>query len=189
MTDPAGKDPKQLFTRTTCGCQRCVACCQHKPGALTPHDLDALLAHQGVDAADEEAVLAWAEEHLQASDGSQILQLTPAGPRLLQLPTLVPRLWAHGCEFLDEDNRCDIHEVAPYACSHFDTHMSDEEANRRSHAMQRVLLLVWRYLHNTLYQRVWTHLREKGLVPPPLAQRQGHLLQALEQLDAQQEQP
>lgn len=184
-------DPKTLFSRTECGCVRCVTCCQHKPGALSPYDLEPLLRHHGVDPSDKPAVFAWAEQHLQASDGTQVLLSDRATgtARMFRLPTLVPKLWEHGCEFLTEDNRCDIHEVAPFACSHFDMHMDDAEADQRSRAVQLVLLEEWLTEGITLYQQVWNHLYRLGLVPPPLAQRQTNLLHALEQLDTQQEQP
>ena len=44
--------------------------------------------------------------------------------------TITPRFDRHKkrCVFLDDDERCTIHEVAPFGCAYFDTHMSHRTA-------------------------------------------------------------
>lgn len=52
--------------------------------------------------------------------------------------TITPKRVKSRCIFLDENDRCKIHPVAPTACAYFDTHMS------RSMAMHRSVELVRR---------------------------------------------
>jgi Fe-S-cluster containining protein len=46
--------------------------------------------------------------------------------------SIVPRMRRGKCVFLDDQNRCRIHEVAPFGCAFFDTHMSAQTAHPRS---------------------------------------------------------
>jgi Fe-S-cluster containining protein len=39
------------------------------------------------------------------------------------------------CVFLDKDDRCMIHSVAPFGCAYFDTHMSKAEGDKRVRRM------------------------------------------------------
>ncbi len=49
----------------------------------------------------------------------------------IHVPTITPRLGAAGCVFL-RNQRCTIHPVSPFGCSHFDVHMSPAEGEQRS---------------------------------------------------------
>lgn len=112
------------FTRTTCACAECVNNCRHIPGYLLPSDVERISRFLGY-----KNVVEFAIQNLLASPGATVMQ---AG-RVFQIPTLVPRRKADGsCLFLDENNRCRIHEVSPFGCAFFDAHQSDLEANRRS---------------------------------------------------------
>lgn len=54
--------------------------------------------------------------------------------RQFRIGTITPRFdrRARRCVFLTDDGQCQIHEVAPFGCSHFDTHMSAAEGMKRS---------------------------------------------------------
>ncbi len=52
---------------------------------------------------------------------------------LVRIPTITPARKPDGsCVFLTAEGRCSIHDIAPAGCAYFDSHMLDEEANRRS---------------------------------------------------------
>jgi Fe-S-cluster containining protein len=65
-----------------------------------------------------------------ASPGGMYKNLLTGGVK--RVGTITPRLRRGCCVFLNENDRCDIHEVAPFGCSHFDTHMSQQRAHPRS---------------------------------------------------------
>jgi Fe-S-cluster containining protein len=55
------------------------------------------------------------------------------GGRIVRIGTITPRQKPDGrCVFLDQDDRCLIHEVAPFGCAYFDPHMPKAEADKRS---------------------------------------------------------
>lgn len=146
--DPEKKPPAREqhgFQRTVCGCAFCAAPCRYLPGSLDVADLDRLCP-PGQD------VFAWAEQHLRALTGRPV-------------PTLVPARQANGhCHWLF-DGRCAVHENAPFSCAFFDTHMSVEEADRRSAATKRAR--AEDEARDGPYYRVWLHLCRKGLIGPP----------------------
>jgi Fe-S-cluster containining protein len=49
-----------------------------------------------------------------------------------RIGTITPRMRAGRCVFLDGEDRCTIHAVAPAGCALFDTHMSAEAGQPRS---------------------------------------------------------
>ena len=108
------------FHRTVCNCAFCRAPCHHLPGSLDVADLE-LLCPPGRD------LFAWAEEHLRALIDKSF-------------PTLVPaRGLDGGCHWL-HGGKCLVHGNAPYGCSFFDAHQTDDEANRRAAATIRARL-------------------------------------------------
>jgi hypothetical protein len=130
------------FGRTVCACSACQVHCRHLPGALTPSDL-ARLCPPGHE------MLAWAEEHLRAMDGTSF-------------PTLVPARGPSGhCHWLFS-GRCAVHEAAPFGCAFFDSHMTDAEEKERLEATLQARRED--AAAKGLYFRVWRHLRQKGLV-------------------------
>ncbi len=116
------------MNRTTCGCPECVACCKRKPGPLIGGDFERIADYLG-------ELPERAKEHFTASRGSLIAYKG----ELHRIGTITPKQKDDGsCVFLDENDRCKIHPVAPFGCAYFDTHMDFEEANRRvKHAVQR----------------------------------------------------
>lgn len=108
------------FERTTCACPDCVACCKRQPGPLSPEDLVVLIDHFGADQFRERFV---------ASPGA----LVSKGGEPFRVGTIVPRSNHFGrCVFLDNDDRCKIHAIAPFGCAYFDVHMSAAEASPRA---------------------------------------------------------
>ena len=136
------------FPRTECACDECVLNCQHIPGYLIPTDLAAIAAELGYD-----NLLTFALEHLLASLGATVM----ANGEMFQIPTLVPARQANGaCQFLTAENRCAIHAVSPFGCSHFDIHQSNAEADERSLTGLQAIAREWKA--GGLYARLWTIL-------------------------------
>ena len=129
------------FRRTVCGCDLCRAPCRHMPGSLDIGDLPRLCpAGQNV--------LVWAEEHLRALTDKPF-------------PTLVPARQTNGhCHWLYE-GKCAVHEVSPYGCAFFDSHMDGAEVKHRSAATVEARRAD--QLNNGLYYQVWRHLCVRGL--------------------------
>ena len=151
------------FARTECACASCASHCRVVPGYLMPADVERISRHLGY-----ANPLSFASENLLASPGATVLQ---AG-QLRQLPTLVPRLQANGaCAFLDENSRCRIHAVAPYGCAYFDSHMSDDEATRRSTRGLMEVARLWANPKAHLYTLLWRILdaTNRRALPPALA--------------------
>jgi Fe-S-cluster containining protein len=87
---------------------------------------------------------------LWASPGALVRDTSTS--RTHRIGTITPR-WQKGrCVFLDTNDRCTIHRVAPFGCSHYDTHMPDSMANQRSAwALEQVL-------HSDDYQKLRAEL-------------------------------
>lgn len=47
--------------------------------------------------------------------------------------SITPRSQGGRCVFLDEQDRCRIHAVAPFGCAYYDTHMDVAEATAARH--------------------------------------------------------
>jgi Fe-S-cluster containining protein len=52
--------------------------------------------------------------------------------RVRRIGSITPRMRKGRCVFLDENDRCKIHEVAPFGCAYFDVHQSPLTAHPRS---------------------------------------------------------
>jgi Fe-S-cluster containining protein len=150
------------FHRTECACTECVLNCYHIPGYLIPTDLAAIAAELGY-----QNLLTFAQASLLASPGATVM----ANGELFQIPTLVPARQANGaCKFLTADNRCAIHAVSPYGCSHFDVHQSKAEADEKSIAGLKAIAWAWRT--GGLYARLWMILQAMNRTAPnPLEQK------------------
>jgi Fe-S-cluster containining protein len=109
------------FKRTVCACEECTRCCLRQPGPLAPNDFERIAAFLGEDRET-------AKEHFWASPGA-IVQLHSG--ETVRVGTITPRYRKGRCVFLDENNRCKIHPVAPFGCAYFDTHMSNAAAQAR----------------------------------------------------------
>lgn len=181
---PAEPAPRSEFgfARTECACANCASHCRVVPGYLVPADVERLSRHLGY-----ANPLSFAAENLLASPGATVVQ----EGRLHRIPTLVPRRQTNGaCVFLDENNRCRIHAVAPYGCAMFDSHMSGAEADRRStrglweiarlwaHPKAHLYTLLWRILdatHRRALPPALARLREKSHVESSLSQAENRL--------------
>jgi len=119
------------FNRTTCACSNCVRCCKDQPGSLVPNDIHRILLFisktQGLSREDAVSVF---KKQFVASPGALVKD--SATGRTFRIGTITPRRKGSRCVFLDENDRCKIHSVAPFGCSHFDTHMSRSAALPRS---------------------------------------------------------
>jgi Fe-S-cluster containining protein len=89
---------------------------------LAPGDFERIAGYLGEDRET-------AKQHFWASPGS--LVKTWLG-KVIRIGTITPRYTKGRCVFLDDQDRCRIHPVAPFGCAYFDTHMSDEAAMPRS---------------------------------------------------------
>lgn len=157
------------FARTECACDECTLNCRFIPGYLIPADLDAMAAHLGY-----ESVLTFALEHLLASPGATVM----ADGELFQIPTLVPARQVNGaCKFLTKDNRCAIHAVSPFGCSHFDVHQSKMEADERSLIGLQAIAREWKA--GGLYARLWRILHAMKRDAPAPQQARTLLQQTL----------
>lgn len=165
MTDP---DRTEFgFQRTVCACPECVQNCRHLPGYLIPADLGRIQQHLAAG----EDLLAWARHHLRASPGAMVLHQG----RAFRIPTLVPARRADGaCLFLADQDRCQIHAVAPFGCAFFDAHQAHEEADRRSRRGLQAVAEAWR--RGDPFAQVWRALHQAGLhsPPPEVCRRQLH---------------
>lgn len=116
------------FTRTTCACKECVDCCKRQPGPLIPGDFEKIAEYLGV-------TLEELKAHFVASPGAQVMN--SATGRIWRIGSITPKMIRGRCVFLDEDDRCRIHAVAPAGCAFFDTHMGLREAQPRGNEMAR----------------------------------------------------
>lgn len=141
------------------------------PGSLIPSDLPAIMQQQGV----KENPTTWLLENFQASEGATVGALVQGVLQTFRVPTIVPRLTEQGCVFL-KDNRCTIHEVAPFGCAYFDMHMSREVGDGVSRHAVNQQLDSWRA--GGSYAQAWQVLHEAGKLAPPLAERRENLKRA-----------
>jgi hypothetical protein len=135
------------FERTTCACETCVKNCRHMPGFLIPSDLARMIPPDLVPTI-------WAESRLLASPGALVMK---AG-RVYRIRTLVPAIKPDGsCVHLDTNNRCTIHQIAPFGCAYFDC---GPERGNLSHFGLREVEKAWE--NNDLYALIWRHLDRQG---------------------------
>lgn len=165
------KKHRYRFRRTICACKKCVAACLHMPGSLMVGDLERLVNHLGVKTFD-----AWLLANFQASEGP----LVSAAGKLFHIPTIVPKLTATGCVFLQE-GRCTVHAVSPFGCAYVDMHMGKEDADARVQpALQAVLE---DHRRQGPYSRAWQKLKAAGCVATLLVDRRENLAQAIHQIE------
>lgn len=111
------------FERTTCGCADCVGCCKKQPGSLAPGDFERIAAFLGESVED-------ATRHVWASPGAVVMDSTSG--RMFRIGTITPRFAEGRCVFLQPDDTCQVHPVAPFGCAYCDPHMSVEDGRNRS---------------------------------------------------------
>jgi len=143
------------YERTVCDCANCSRFCSFFPGLLIPTDLEAISARLGYD-----DLVRFAIENLSASGGATAI----INGSVTQIPTLTPQRTPEGaCKFL-RNNRCTIHEVAPFGCAFFDAHQDPKEADARSLRGHMEIKHEWDT--GGLYARLWSLLYSMGLVAP-----------------------
>lgn len=161
--------PRDQFLRSHCACAGCVACCKAMPGMLIPGDAERIQSAQPQ---------LLPSECLAASDGALVVYRGQP----MRIPTIVPAQKPDGsCVFLDDRDRCTVHAVAPFGCSHFDTHQSrggrDGGDHRSSAGLQSILAdTSGNYIH------LWQHLVELGCTAPPLQERRERLERMLREV-------
>lgn len=117
------------FERTVCACHSCKACCKRQPGPLASGDFERLVTWREEQGFDRDLAEKWVKDHLWASPGCIVKNGLGETKRI---GTITPRYKKGKCVFLTADERCSIHEVAPFGCAFFDTHMSWGKAHTRS---------------------------------------------------------
>jgi hypothetical protein len=130
---------------------------------MIPSDLEIIARFLGYD-----DLLLFAVENLLASPGAIVMK----DNRIFSIPTLVPNRRPDGaCRFLTVDDRCAIHAQSPYACSQFDAHQSQCEADLRSSYGLQAIACEWAV--GGLYARIWLTLHAMGLdAPSPIEARE-----------------
>lgn len=162
------------FSRTVCACESCVAPCRTMPGALAPGDAERIAAQLGQPYGPE-----FLEKHFQASQGSLVGKRLPSGDvQTFRIPSLVPKLTASGCTFLNSaenggDNKCTIHEVAPFGCAYCDMHMTREAGDERSKWLN--LEILKSHMQGGEYRQAVQFLYSIGNIAPPLSERRTNL--------------
>jgi len=150
--------------RTKCGCHDCTAGCKAMPGCLIPGDIERIQGHVG-DVSGEFVL-----SHFVVSDGALVRKEFVDRTVEFRVPTIVPAQKPDGsCVFLDVDDKCSIHEVAPFGCAYHDTHMTAEVAAPRSEFC--VATQIESHKNGTPYSSWCTLMAELGLVAPPMIER------------------
>ncbi len=148
-------NPRDRFERTVCDCDECSAHCKACPGMLIPGDIERIAEYRETEVVN---VLT----HLHASPGAVVMK---AG-QLYRIPTIVPATLSLGhCAFSEwpwGDPVCTIHDVAPYGCAYFDSHMPRAEGDQRSRAGLVAIM------QSEAYRATWQTLWDTGLrsLPP-----------------------
>lgn len=135
------------------------------PGYLLPHDLIEIGTRVSNGVTRE-----FLSGYLLASEGAVV----QTGDQRFRIPTIVPAQKADGsCVFLNEHDRCTIHDIAPFGCAYFDTHMTNEQADDLSSCGLHTILADFR--ENGLYRAVYETLASSGRTAPPLHERRKRL--------------
>lgn len=160
------------------------------PGSLIPGDVERIAAHAGHD----EDVM-WILDHFLASPGARVLMraadaqvmmgLSLPGKRksaevsVFQVHTIVPRQKSDGsCVFLNAEEHCTVHAVAPFGCAYHDTHLDEVGADRRSQYAVRQQIAG----QKTRYGWLWKLLHDLDLRATTLAVRRRAFTDAVSQL-------
>lgn len=111
------------FNRTTCSCPSCVACCKRGGGPLLLRDVQPICERAGLPP----------ERLLWASPGTVLGRVGFGHIELKRVGTIVPQSTESGrCIFLTADECCAIHDIAPFGCAFYDTHMGQRDSTERT---------------------------------------------------------
>lgn len=142
--------------RTFCDCRRCKAFCRTIPGDLAPGDIERIARYLGVEPSDE-----FIEQNFLAAEGRTVNR----DGTEKKVPTIVPAQREDGtCVFFTSDERCAIHQVAPYGCSKFN--YCDEPDDDDRHRMKMLLDAISKAPEE--YITRWATLRMNHRVARPL---------------------
>lgn len=151
------------MSRKSCTCDKCVAACLAMPGYLVPGDL------RNIPAGD-----------LAASEGALVVYRG----QITAIPTIVPLQQDNGrCVFLDDNDRCTIHAVAPWGCRKFNV-CETVETPQTIRDKQLGLRLVF---EDMLEQGPYQALRQTLPSARPLQDRRTRLLQLLYEIERSEE--
>jgi Fe-S-cluster containining protein len=96
-----------------------------------------------------EVAVGWFKKQFVASPGALVKSLTTG--QMQRIGSITPRYAKGRCVFLDENERCTIHPVSPFGCSHYDVHMPWTVAHTRSlWATKQQCSAEYQALRNTL---------------------------------------
>lgn len=140
--------------RTLCSCEICRLNCKVIPGYLIPDDILNICKFLGMEC----NVFNFSFKYLLSSPGA----LVSKGGNQFRIPTLVPKRNpdTNYCIFLDKNELCKIHKVAPYGCAKFDCKQTYEEANEISKV--GLLEIINSDTKSLLYKLLHDNLKEKG---------------------------
>lgn len=160
------------YVRTACACERCALNCHYLPSYLIPADLSRIARLLGFG-----NVFEFAARFLVASPGALVMS---AGNRF-RIRTLVPARRTDGaCIFLDERDRCRIHEWSPFGCAFFDDHQTQGEADTKSAEGLRAVHGAW--LAGAVYAHVWRALHVLSRTSPPVEELRAKMKSAYDEL-------
>ncbi|GMU20595.1 MAG: hypothetical protein AMXMBFR13_06920 [Phycisphaerae bacterium] len=148
------------FNRTVCACSKCRSFCKIIPGMLAPGDPERIAEYLGISSIEVNG-------RLLASPGAIVVHRYTGS--VGRIHTIVPERTAEGvCVFLDEQERCTIHPVAPFGCAYLDDHLPAREGNRRSSAaLQEIIRSPW---YEARWMRLW-HANRRAPAPEKLRAR------------------
>ena len=161
----------EQYERSYCGCDMCKAACHNMPGMLAPGDLQQI----AVECDKEPTDLSWVNTHFCASAGAAVLiDGNPA-----RIPTIVPAQKPNGhCVFLNDEDRCEIHRVAPFGCRCFN--VCDEE--NREEDLDSSSACLAQCAADDRYRGTWAWLRSHGSIASPLRDRRSALQAELDEI-------
>ena len=155
----------EKFQRTTCACDACRVGCKTMPWMLTIGDFERIAHHLG-----KAADIVFLTENFVASEGAKVGRFTENGIETFQIPTITPAQKHDGsCVFLQKDGACGVHPVAPWGCSHVDTHMTAEEGEQRVAAALNDVRNDWKSVGQ--YLQLWRLLVAACKLSRPRAAR------------------
>jgi Fe-S-cluster containining protein len=116
---------------------------------MIPGDWERIAAARGLDPAA-------AAPLFRRGKGAVVGKFVNGALQTFRIETITPTVVEGRCVFLDAENRCTVHAVAPFGCSFFDIHMSAFEGQQRSS---------WGLVQIVTdgdYQRLWQTLPERA---------------------------
>lgn len=158
------------YERSFCECNQCKAGCKSMPGMMSPQDVIEIGEHCGVVPNDDPLrFMEWVADHYAASEGAEVVMSNGTTSRI---PTIVPQQDDDGhCVFLDENDRCTIHPVAPFGCRQFKICDGDDQEldNEKSRSVLNVIS------KHDPYHTLHSFLKGAGSIAPPLLERKRKL--------------